>query len=159
MNRHFTYNFETKTIVGSQASIKRANERKNPEYIELTQMLAAQPTFTVTAKTIEHKKNKKTHKNLTIDRMREYIKLQENSKQKLLEFDYVLKLAEAKGAKYPIAKKWFLDVYPEFRVAKDEEDAVAKTEAFNAAAASLAALDLSDIDLNETEETDIEEAA
>lgn len=115
MNAHFTYNFVAKTIVGSKRSIDRANRGLSPEYNELTQMLAKQPTFSVTTKLINQKDDKKTYKNLTLSRMEEYISLLSNSEERLREFEAVKKVAEARGAKYPLTKKWFLTTYPEFK--------------------------------------------
>ena len=115
MNAHFIYNFVAKTIVGSKRSIERANKGLNPEYTELTQMLAAQPTFTVTEKIINKKNDKKTYSKLTFGRMREYISLAPDSEVKLSEFEAVMAVAETRGAKYPLTKKWFLSQYPEFK--------------------------------------------
>lgn len=115
MNAHFTYNFVARTIVGSKRSIDRANKGLSPEYNELTQMLAKQPTFSVTTKLINQKDDKKTYKNLTLSRMEEYISLLSNSEERLREFEAVKKVAEARGSKYPLTKKWFLTTYPEFK--------------------------------------------
>ena len=115
MNAHFTYNFVARTIVGSKRSIDRANKGLSPEYNELTQMLAKQPTFSVTTKLINQKDGKKTYKNLTLSRMEEYISLLSNSEERLREFEAVKKVAEARGSKYPLTKKWFLTTYPEFK--------------------------------------------
>lgn len=61
MNKKFNYNFVEKTIVGSNAAIQRANKGLNPEFKELTDMLAQHPDFTVVKKVIEKKENKKTY--------------------------------------------------------------------------------------------------
>lgn len=115
MNRHFIYNFATKTIVGSKRSIERANRGLSPEYDELVQMLAAQPTFSIVPKLINQKKDKKTYNKLTLDRMKEYIALRPNSEAMLIEFEAIKRVAELKGAKYPLTKKWFFDKYPEYK--------------------------------------------
>ncbi len=115
MKKHFNYNFIEKTIVGSKAAINKANKGINPEYKELSSMLTAHPDFTVVEKTINQKEGKKTYSNLTFKRMEEYINLQDNSKAKLVEFEAIMKVAEAKGAKYPLTKKWFLATYTEYK--------------------------------------------
>ena len=115
MNRHFTYNFVAKTIVGSKRSIERANKGLSPEYKELTQMLEEHPTFNVVEKVISRKADKKTYGKLTFKRMESYILLLSNSEEKLIEFEAVKKVAEARGAKYPLTKKWFLATYPEYK--------------------------------------------
>lgn len=115
MNTIFTYNFVNKTIIGSKAAINRANKGINPEYSELTSMLAAHPTFNVVEKAIKKNDDKKTFSGLTIETMKSYILTLDNSKAKLIEFEAIQKVAKAKGAMYPLTKKWFLHTYPEFK--------------------------------------------
>ena len=115
MKTRFTYNFIEKAIIGSKAAIERANKGMNPEYTELTRMLADHPTFNVKEKEIQKKEGKKTYSALTINRMREYISIQTDSAKKLIEFEAVKAVAEAKGAKYPLTKKWFLATYKEYK--------------------------------------------
>lgn len=115
MRTHFNYNFVEKTIIGTKAAINRANRGLNPEYNELTAMLTTHPDFKVVEKNIQKKEGKKTYSNLTFKRMEEYISLQNNSKEKLIEFEAVKAVAEAKGAKYPLTKKWFLATYKEYK--------------------------------------------
>ena len=140
MKTRFTYNFIEKTIIGSKAAIEKANKGKNPEYAELSGMLAAHPDFTVRVKDIQQKEGKKKYNNLTFKRMEEYIKTQFSDENaltaKLIEFSAIQKVAEAKGAKYPLTKKWFLATYPSYKeneVSKEEcsekEKALAEAEA------------------------------
>ncbi len=115
MNAIFTYNFVNKTIVGTKSAINRANKGLKPEYDTLCEMLAEHPDFTVAEKQIKHKADKKKYKGLTLPRMEAYIETQPNSKERLIEFKAIQKVAEAKGAKYPLTKKWFLVTFPEFK--------------------------------------------
>lgn len=127
MKKHFNYNFIEKTIIGSKAAINKANKGINPEYNELSSMLTAHPDFTVVEKTINRKEGKKTYSNLTFKRMEEYINLQDNSKARLVEFEAIMKVAETKGAKYPLTKKWFLATYTEYKennVTENETEAL-----------------------------------
>ena len=144
MKTRFTYNFVEKAIIGSKAAIERANKGKNPEYAELSGMLAAHPDFTVRVKDIQKKEGKKTYSKLTFDRMEEYIKTQFSDKAvlntKLVEFSAIQKVAEAKGAKYPLTKKWFLSTYPSFKENEVSEDE--RTEEEKALAAAAAQLEI-----------------
>ena len=115
MTNKFNYNFINRTIEGSKSSIEKANKGILPEYAELAQKLAEHPDFSVVTKVIKSNENKKTYKNLKINRMEEYIGLQDNSESKLAEFDKIKKIAKAKGALYPLCKKWFLSTYPEYK--------------------------------------------
>lgn len=123
MNAIFTYNFVNKTIIGTKSAINRANKGMKPEYDTLCEMLAAHPDFTVVEKQIKHKTDKKKYNGLTLPRMEAYIKTQPNSEKRLIEFKAIQKVAEAKGAKYPLTKKWFLATFPEFK-----ENNVSKAE-------------------------------
>lgn len=146
MNAIFTYNFVNKTIVGTKSAINRANKGMKPEYGMLCEMLAEHPDFTVAEKQINHKADKKKYNGLTLPRMKEYIETQLNSKERLIEFAAIQKVAATKGAKYPLTKKWFLAAFPEFKennVSKAEisaEVAVGK-DALAKAAATLAVIE------------------
>lgn len=140
MNNKFTYDFTKKAIIGTKTSIKKANAGKNPEYSELCAKLAEHPDFVVIEKIIKTKSNKKTYNNLTFKKMEEYISTQPEAKNKLIEFRAVQKVAEARGAKYPLCKKWFLATYPEYKentisseqtktLIAEEDQALAKAEA------------------------------
>ena len=169
MKTRFTYNFIEKAIIGSKAAIDRANKGKNPEYAELSGMLAAHPDFKVREKDIQKKEGKKTYSNLTIKKMEDYIRTQFADEKtldtKLIEFAAIQKVAEVKGAKYPLTKKWFLATYPSFkknevseqeRIEKEKELA---EEALADAEAQLDALeDETELD-EETEEIGGEEEA
>ena len=111
----FTLNFVNKSIVGTKSAIARANKCLEPEYSELCALLEKHPTFNVEVKKIDQNKEKKTYNGLTFETMEEYISTQENSKEKLIEFKAIMKVAKAKGAMYPLTKKWFLKAYPEFK--------------------------------------------
>ena len=140
----FVYDFENQAVVGSKSAIARANKGINPEYSVLTSMLKAQPTFSVKAKIIDVKKDKKSYNGLTLDKMAEYIKTKPNSEKALEKFEAVKKIAKAKGACYPITKKWFLATYPEYKetVVSVDEEAEAKAEVEAEAEAELEALGL-----------------
>lgn len=146
MNAIFTYNFFNKTIVGTKSAINRANMGKNPEYTTLCEMLAAHPDFTVAEKQIKHKTDKKKYNGLTLPRMKEYIETQPKSEERLREFAAIQKVAAAKGAKYPLTKKWFLATFPEFKENNVSEAEISAEVAvgeddFAKAAAKLATLE------------------
>ena len=149
MKTRFTYNFIEKAIIGSKAAIERANKGKNPEYAELSGMLAAHPDFTVRVKDIQKKEGKKTYSKLTFERMEEYIRTQFADKkilnEKLIEFKAIQKVAEAKGAKYPLTKKWFLATYPSFKENEiSKEETTEEEKVLATAAAQLEMLETED---------------
>lgn len=165
MNNKFTYDFTKKAIVGTKTSIKKANAGKNPEYSELCEKLKAHPDFVVIEKIINQKKKKKTYNSLTLKKMEEYISTQPESTNKLIEFKAIQKVAEARGAKYPLCKKWFLNTYPEYKenaisseqtkaLITEEDQVLAKAEA------AIDNLNLADEDFcdNEVEENKLRTA-
>ena len=129
MTKKFNYNFVTKEIIGSKSAIARANKGLEPEFTELTNMMKAQPSFSVVEKVIIQKESRKTYYALTIERMGEYISLQADSAERMVEFKAIQRVAEVKGAKYPLTKKWFLAKYPEYK-----ENCVSNSEVVTTAA-------------------------
>ena len=115
MKTIFTLNFVNKSIVGTKSAIARANKCLEPEYSELCALLEKHPSFKVEVKMIEKKKDKKTYHGLSFQAMKDFIATQENSKLMLAKFEKVMEVAEAKGAKYPLTKKWFLKNYPNYK--------------------------------------------
>ena len=55
----------------------------------------------------------KSYHGLSFARMEEYIRSQPDSEARMKEFYAVRIVAKAKGAEYPLTKKWFLNAYPE----------------------------------------------
>ena len=155
MNARFTYDFTKKAIVGTKTSIRKANAGLNPEYEQLSNMLKEHPDFIVIEKVINHKAQKKTYKNLSIESMRKYIELQPNKEEALEIFEEVLKIATVKNAKYPLTKKWFLKTYPEYKesdiaidVGSNSPEETPKSAAAIQAAEELAALENEEIETN-----------
>ena len=160
MKTKFTYDFTKKAIVGTKTSIARANKGLNPEYAELTQKLTEHPDFIVIEKVINSNPTKKTYNKLTIQKMEDYIETQPDAENKLIEFKAIQKVAEARGAKYPLSKKWFLATYPEFKeneISAEQTKTLIEAEALKKATAALANLTLDEEDL--LDEDDIENAA
>ena len=136
MKNHFNYDFINKAIVGTKTAIRKANAGNTPEYRELCKKLAEHPNFNVVEKVIKENTEKKKYHGLTFKKMREYIETKPNNEDKIKEFDAVMKVADAKGAKYPLTKKWFLKNFPEYKenaveLSEDEilKNATAEVEA------------------------------
>ena len=115
MKNYFNYDFINKAIVGTKTAIRKANAGNTPEYRELCKKLAEHPNFNVVEKEIKNKKERKTYYGLSFDRMKDYILTQPDSEMKLKVFEKVQEIADAKGAKYPLTKKWFLKTFPEYK--------------------------------------------
>jgi len=75
----------------------------------------------------DHKAGKKTYKNLTIPKMREYIVDWEGKDSEAVkQFDKVVALSKVQAGPYAYVKKWFLDNYTdkqeEFTVKEENAD-------------------------------------
>ena len=131
MKTFFKYDFVNETIVGTKSAIRRANEGNTPEYAELCEKLRNQPTFKVVEKKIRENAKKQKHNGLTLNRMKEYIKLMPDADALLEEFEAQIKVADVLGAKYPLMKKWFFEHFPKYKeyiVSDEGEENVEKKE-------------------------------
>ena len=109
--KKITVNLIEKTIEVSKTFYKKASNPKTAEYRELRAAMIENPTFDVLLK----ESDKKSYNGLDFDRMKEYIETQPNKEANLEELERVMEIAEAKGAKYPLTKKWFLKTFPEYK--------------------------------------------
>ncbi len=109
---HIIANFANKTLDITKSFYNKACKVGSSEYKELREAMADNPTYAINIVTND---KKRSYRALTIERMRAYIETQPNSKENLLTLDRVIKVAEAKGAKYPLTKKWFLETFPEYK--------------------------------------------
>ena len=94
--RKFTVDFADKAIKCSKVAYERACKGQEPEYSELSALVEKHPTFDVKIKTASETATKNMYRNLTFDKMREYIKTQPNSEEALKEMEIVIDIAEAK---------------------------------------------------------------
>lgn len=114
----------TNTLLVSKAFFKKAQVFKSPEFNELREAMAMFPAFKV--QFAYQASGKRTYKRLTIEQMEAYIRTQPDSEKRLAEFAAVLAVAAVKGSKYPSAKRWFFEHYPDFKVSGVCEDETAE---------------------------------
>ena len=117
--KNITANLIDNTLTVSKSFYKKASVCGSPEYYELRKAMVENPECKIVFKTIE----KKTYNGLTFAVMKAYIESQANSEKQLKVFEAVKRIAEMKGSKYPLTKKWFLSAYPDFK-----ENAVKENE-------------------------------
>lgn len=118
-------------IVMTSKFAKKADDPRTEEFRLLQEVMETFPTFKVQNHTIKKNPNKECFKGLTYDYMREYIKTHEDEDTveyalaKLEDLIFTSK-GHSKGYRYPTIKKWFLEMYPNFKsfgedVHKNEE--------------------------------------
>lgn len=118
MKNLFAYDFTNNTIVASKTTLKKAGNPTTPEYKALMKMIAGQPTFRVVEKVIKDNGRKKTYNGLTLEMMKTHIEKQENSEALMAEFEGAMKMGKSK---YPLAKKWFLEQFPNFKITEGKK--------------------------------------
>ena len=118
MKNLFAYDFTNNTIVASKTTLKKAGNPTTPEYKALMKMIAGQPTFRVVEKVIKDNGRKKTYNGLTLEMMKTHIEKQENSEFLMAEFNEAQKQGKSK---YPLAKKWFLEQFPNFKITEGKK--------------------------------------
>lgn len=106
-------NDDNGTLVMTKAFYKKACMFGSEEYYMLRDAKAHNDGYTVAFKCDIAKK--KTYGGLSFKTMEAYIMTQPNSEARLMEYEVVKQIAEIKGGKYPLTKKWFLMTYPEFK--------------------------------------------
>lgn len=104
------------SIVVSKAFYKKACAYGTNEYTLLHKAMRENPAYQVVIAEVK----KLTYSKLTFDRMQDYIMTQPNSKKMLVEFEAAKKAAKSKSALYLLAKRWFLEHYPEYKTNKVE---------------------------------------
>lgn len=135
MRQNVTVDHIEKTITFSKAFYKKASNPKTAEYRLLRTAINENPTYKVDFKTAD----KKTYKGLNIAKMKAYIETQPNSEENLKSLDRVIEVAETKGSKYPLIKKWFLEKFPNYKLSevtseemkKDSENETEKAQNIN----------------------------
>ena len=115
---------DNNTLLVSKAFYKKACVFNSPEFNELRAAMAACPGAKVMFR--YQASGKRTYKRLTIEQMEAYIRTQPDSEKRLAEFAAVLAVAAVKGSKYPSAKRWFFEHYPDFKVSGVCEDETAE---------------------------------
>ena len=116
-----------KKLVMTKAFYKKACVFGSVEYYALRRAQAENEGFSVEFQ--YRVSGKETHHGLKFKRMAEYIQTQPDAEARMLEFEAVKRIAKAKGAMYPLTKKWFFATYPQFK--EDEIGDNEKAKAVN----------------------------
>ena len=116
---------DNSALVMTKAFYKKACVFGSTEYYALRKAQAENEGFGVEFQ--YRVSGKETYTGLKFKRMAEYIQTQPDAEARMLEFEAVKKIAKAKGAMYPLTKKWFFATYPQFK--EDEIGDSEKTKA------------------------------
>ena len=122
MKTNIGIDHDANTMSVSNTFYKKACLFGTPEYYELRQAMIENPEMKIAFKSIR----KKTYNGLTFTVMKSYIETQPNNEKQLKVFEAVKRIAEMKGSKYPLTKKWFLNAYPEYKENEVKENETEK---------------------------------
>ena len=130
MKNRLWVDFEKKTIFMDRTFATKCRDTSSEEYEHLQQVRQHYPKFTVMARKIKKKANKKSYAGLTYDYMENYIlthETPENCVVVMSEYKELRLISEChkRTHRYPVIKKWFLTKYPqiaEFGFEKDQEE-------------------------------------
>lgn len=120
-SRYEIDHINAKVILTKQFA-KAASILNTPEYLTLLELRRNHPDYTFELREIRKKEGKKSYRNLTYERMEDYIITREGKGSDAhKEFEQVKKLSQIQAGSYGYVKKWFLNKYEdEFK--KKEED-------------------------------------
>ena len=121
-NTQYEIDFINSKIILTKKFAKAASILNTPEYTALIQIRRENPDFTIELREIKKKEGKKSYRNLTYERMEEYIIAREGKDSDALkEFEKVKMLSQVQAGPYAYVKTWFLKKY-EDAFKKEEED-------------------------------------
>lgn len=120
-SRYEIDHINAKVILTKQFA-KAASILNTPEYMTLLELRRNHPDYTFELREIRKKEGKKSYRNLTYERMEDYIITREGKDSDAhKEFVQVKKLSQVQAGPYAYVKSWFLKKYEdEFK--KEEED-------------------------------------
>ena len=121
-NTQYEIDFINSKIILTKKFAKAASILNTPEYTALIQIRRENPDFTIELREIKKKEGKKSYRNLTYERMEDYIITRDGKGSDAhKEFEQVKKLSQIQAGSYGYVKKWFLNKY-EAEFKKEEED-------------------------------------
>ena len=124
MKNLFAVDFAEKTITATKATMKKTSIPNSAEYKALMKLMKQHPTFEITEKHIQTNGNKRVYNGLTFDVMKAHLESQDNGEALLDEFKNIRAKAKEMGKSvYPVAKQWFLEKYPKFKVSEGKQTA------------------------------------
>ena len=121
-NNHYHIDHINAKVILSKKFAKSASILNTPEYLTLLELRRNHPDYTFELREISKKEGKKSYRNLTYERMEDYIINREGKDSDVhKEYVKVKMLAQVQAGPYAYVKSWFLKKY-EAEFKKEEED-------------------------------------
>ena len=110
--KNISINYINNTIEMTKKFAKAAGVLNSPEYKELLAIRHDYPDLPIVIREIKKKAGKKSYKNLTFQRMRDFIiDWEGEDSEAVKQFDKVVAISKVQAGPYAYVKKWFLDRY------------------------------------------------
>lgn len=116
-NRKLVVNGNKVTV--TKDFMKKASIFGTEEYKLWKEVLADIPKAKMVTKKIKRNADKKTYKNLTYPNIEKFLKLQENSKELLEEFNLERKKSVIQASSYHYIRSWFVSKFPDYHKYKE----------------------------------------
>ena len=121
-SRYEINHFQAKVILTKQFA-KAASILNTPEYMTLLELRRNHPDYTFELREIRKKEGKKYYRNLTYERMEDYIITREGKDSEAhKEFAKVKMLSQVQAGPYAYVKSWFLKKYEDAFKKEDEDN-------------------------------------
>ena len=126
--KNISINYINNTIEMTKKFAKAAGVLNSPEYKELLEIRRDYPNLPIVIREIKKKAGKKSYKNLTFQRMRDFIiDWEGKDSEAVKQFDKVVAISKVQAGPYAYVKKWFLDRYTkkleEFTIKNEDAEA------------------------------------
>ncbi|MBQ9158940.1 MAG: hypothetical protein IJ136_06425 [Erysipelotrichaceae bacterium] len=95
----------TGEITITKSFYKKSTVYGSPEYVELKKTMSENPNFKVVVRSISKKANKRTHRNMTYENMRQFIEVE--NRDLLPEYERVIAKSVIARSKYHYVLAWF----------------------------------------------------
>lgn len=99
--------------------MKKASIYGTEEYKLWKEVRSDIPNATMVTKKIKRNADKKTYKNLTYSNIKEFLELQENSKELLEEYKLERKKSVIQASSYHYIRSWFVSKFPDYHKYKE----------------------------------------
>jgi len=113
-NRKNVLVVDGENVIVTKAFQKKACIYGTKEYRLWKEVRSDMPNATMVIRTLKRNADKKTYKNLTYPNIEKFLKLQENSKELLEEYELERKKSVIQASPYHYIRTWFISKFPNY---------------------------------------------
>ena len=137
ISREYKIDYISEKIIVTKKFLKAAGVYNSPEYKKLKELRAELSTFKLEEKEIAKKASKKTHKNLTFEKMREHLVVRFGKDSDTVKrYDYLMEFHKIHAGRYAKIKSWYLEQCKD-EYADENEASEASSESSEASTANV----------------------